>query len=61
MHISASGCQSPFTMGLKMSGVDRGVVIMPGDQQRSGLHPSEGAAWLEAREESTVDKMYDGQ
>lgn len=38
MTITACCSQSAFAMRLEMCGVDRIGVVVPGDQQRSGLH-----------------------
>ncbi len=31
--VSSSGGQSTLAMGLKVSGIDRGIIVMPGDEE----------------------------
>ena len=48
MHITTGSSQSAFAMGFEVGRVNRVVVVVPGDEQRSGLHCAE-SCWLEAR------------
>lgn len=38
MVITACSCQAAFAAGLKVCRIDWGVLVVPGDKERSGLH-----------------------
>jgi hypothetical protein len=38
LHVLSSGSQSTFAMGIEVNRVDWGIVVVPGDEQRSSFH-----------------------
>jgi hypothetical protein len=42
MVIAASCCETSFAVRLEVGRVDGSILVVPGDKQRSGLHPGGG-------------------